>query len=136
MTDFDWRGTFFNAEVNALHADAFGGRVFADDEWDWETLVARHSLGWVVARNDDHLAGFLNVVWDGLTHAWLQDVMVAAAVRHRGVGVRMVELATAAARAAGCEWLHVDFEPDLRDFYFGACRFEPTQAGLLRLSPP
>lgn len=136
MTDFDWRGAFFNAEVNALHADAFGGRVFADDEWDWETLVARHSLGWVVARNDDHLAGFLNVVWDGLTHAWLQDVMVAAAVRHRGVGVRMVELATAAARAAGCEWLHVDFEPDLRDFYFGACRFEPTQAGLLRLSPP
>lgn len=136
MSEFTWRGAFVNAEVNALHAEAFGGRVFGDDEWDWETLVARHSLGWVVARNDDVLGGFggfLNVVWDGFTHAWLQDVMVAAAVRHRGVGLRMVEVATDAARAAGCEWLHVDFEPELRDFYLGACRFEPTQAGLLRL---
>ena len=133
MTEFIWRGEFRNAEVNALHAEAFGGRVFADDEWDWETLVARHSLGWVVARDGELLIGLVNVVWDGFTHAWLQDVMVAASARHQGVGRRMVEVATDAARAAGCEWLHVDFEPELRDFYLVACRFVPTEAGLLRL---
>lgn len=133
MTDFTWRGTFHNTEVNVLHAEAFGGRVFGDAEWDWQDLVARHSLGWVVARDGEHLAGFLNIVWDGWTHAWLQDVMVAASSRHRGVGVQLVSVATAAARAAGCEWLHVDFEPDLGEFYLGACGFEPTQAGLLRL---
>ena len=33
-----------------------------------------------------------------------------------------------------CEWLHVDFEEDLRPFYFAACGFTPTDAGLLALS--
>jgi GNAT superfamily N-acetyltransferase len=98
-------------------------------------LVARHSLGWVAAREDQLLVGFVNVVWDGFTHAWLQDVMVAGSARHQGIGMRLVEVAGDAARAAGCEWLHVDFEPALREFYLGACHFEPTEAGLLRLSP-
>ena len=39
----------------------------------------------------------------------------------------------APAREARCEWLHVDFEDDLRSFYFDACGFISTNAGLLRL---
>ena len=38
------------------------------------------------------------------------------------------------AKAAGCEWLHVDFEPDLAPFYFDACGFRPTPAGLIHLA--
>jgi hypothetical protein len=34
---------------------------------------------------------------------------------------------------AGCEYSHVDFEDHLRPFYFGACGFAPTNAGLLSL---
>jgi hypothetical protein len=37
------------------------------------------------------------------------------------------------AKAAGCEYLHVDFEDDLSDFYYGAGGFTPTSAGLLSL---
>jgi hypothetical protein len=37
------------------------------------------------------------------------------------------------ARDAGCEWLHVDFEDHLRRFYFEACGFQPTNAGLIAL---
>ena len=36
-------------------------------------------------------------------------------------------------RAAGCEWLHVDFESDLEPFYFESCGFRPTPAGLIHL---
>ena len=50
-----------------------------------------------------------------------------------GVGTRLVELAVEGARAAGCEWLHVDFEDHLRGFYFDACGFVPTNAGLIEL---
>ena len=32
-----------------------------------------------------------------------------------------------------CEYLHVDFDDDLSDFYLGACGFTPTNAGLLTL---
>jgi GNAT superfamily N-acetyltransferase len=132
---YEWRGEFTSGEANALHAEAFATRVFSDDEWDWRAIVAAHSLGWVVAR-DDHgqLAGFVNIVWDGLVHAWIQDVMVAAQVGRQGVGTQLVARAADGARAAGCEWLHVDFDDDLRDFYFGACGFTPTNAGLIQLS--
>ena len=41
--------------------------------------------------------------------------------------------AAAGARRAGCEWLHVDFDPEYRTFYFDVCGFEPTDAGLIAL---
>ena len=85
--DLQWRGVFANAEVNALHAEAFHTRVFSDEEWDWRTIVEAHSLGWVVARDESGaLVGFVNVITDGVVHAWIQDVMVAAAAAHQGVG--------------------------------------------------
>ncbi|MBI4935776.1 MAG: hypothetical protein HY828_17985 [Actinobacteria bacterium] len=34
------------------------------------------------------------------------------------------------------EWLHVDFDDDLRPFYFDACGFRPTNAGLMELRAP
>jgi GNAT superfamily N-acetyltransferase len=128
-----WRGPFTSSEANQLHADAFGARVFRDDEWDWRDQVAAHSLGWVTAREGEALAGFVNVVWDGGVHAWLQDVMVAAANRHVGVGRRLVDAARDGARAAGCDWLHVDFADELAPFYLDACGFRPTRAGLMAL---
>jgi RimJ/RimL family protein N-acetyltransferase len=130
---YDWRGAFTNAEVNELHAEAFETRVFTDDEWDWRRLTAAHSLGWVTARRDGDLVGFVNVVWDGLVHAWLQDTMVARRARGEGVGTDLVATARDHAAAAGCEWLHVDFDDDLRSFYVDACGFRPTAAGLLAL---
>ena len=53
--------------------------------------------------------------------------------RHAGVGSELVLRAAAHSREAGCEWLHVDFDDDLASFYFNACGFQPTQAGLIHL---
>ena len=128
-----WRGAFTSAEVNALHAEAFETRVYDESEWNWAELVHRHSLGWVVARDDADLAGFVNVLWDGLIHAWLQDVMVASKARGRGIGTELVRRARDGAKAAGCEFLHVDFEDQLSSFYYDACGFTPAKAGLLTL---
>lgn len=128
-----WRGDFASSEVNALHAAAFDHRIYDDSDWDWRALVEQHSLGWVVAREDQALVGFLNVVWDGSEHAWLQDVIVDPQCQRRGIGTLLVEEATASARLAGCEWLHVDFEPAHRAFYLDACGFRPAEAGLLHL---
>jgi GNAT superfamily N-acetyltransferase len=130
---YEWRGAFDNDEVNELHAEAFETRVFTAEEWDWRDLTEHHSLGWVVARDGVRLVGFANVPWDGLVHAWLQDVMVAASARRSGVGARIVATAREGARASGCEWLHVDFDETLRPFYIEACGFTPTGAGLIAL---
>jgi len=128
-----WRGTFTNVEVNALHAEAFRAPTDDVSERNWSALVERQSLGWVLARDDGRLVGFVNVTWDGLLHAWILDTMVASGARRRGVGKNLVATARAEATHAGCEWLHVDFTDDLRPFYVDACGFTPTSAGLMAL---
>jgi GNAT superfamily N-acetyltransferase len=75
----------------------------------------------------------VNVAWDGDVHAFILDTLVTAEARHQGVGAALVAVARDRARAAGCQWLHVDFEDHLRAFYFDACGFTPTNAGLLAL---
>jgi predicted N-acetyltransferase YhbS len=127
---YEWRGDLDSAEVNALHAEAFEHRVLEDD---WKRQLHDHSLGWVCARDDGELVGFVNVAWDGGVHAFVLDTMVAARAGRQRVGTQLVVLAVAEARAAGCEWLHVDFDDHLRTFYFDACGFTPTNAGLIAL---
>jgi len=131
VIDYSWRGPFTNAELNALHAEGFGHRLL---DADWQAQVSGHSLGWVSARENDQLVGFVNVAWDGGVHAFLLDTLVTARARRRGVGTKLVAIAVDGARAAGCEWLHADFEEHLRSFYLGSCGFSPTNAGLVALT--
>jgi GNAT superfamily N-acetyltransferase len=131
---FQWRGPFENTEINGLHADAFDSGAGAGDERNWTEILARHSLGWVVARGGSRLVGFVNVVWDGFAHAWVQDLMVSRADRLGGIGTEMVSMVREESRKAGCKWLHVDFEDSLDKFYFQSCGFTPTTGGLIRLS--
>src|SRR6478672_8239652 len=54
MIDYSWRGSFTNAELNALHAEGFDHKVLDDD---WVAQVSRHSLGWVCARDGEGVVG-------------------------------------------------------------------------------
>jgi GNAT superfamily N-acetyltransferase len=127
----EWRSQFDNRALNELHAAAFEHRPFDDD---WATQVQRHSLGWVCGWEDGgRLVGFVNVAWDGGVHAFVLDTVVHPSHQRQGLGAAMVQLATEQARAAGCEWLHVDFDDHLRPFYLEACGFEETNAGLINL---
>ena len=73
----------------------------------------------------------MNVAWDGGDHAFLIDTKVRADLWRRGIGTDLVRIATHHAKQAGCEWLHVDFHDGLRLFYFDACGFTNTNAGLI-----
>jgi GNAT superfamily N-acetyltransferase len=117
---FEWRAGFSNEALNALHAEAFDHAV---PDHDWLAQVRGHSLGWVCAFDGETLIGFVNVPWDGALHAFIMDPVVLKRYERQGVGTALVALATEHARAAGCKWLHVDFDEPLRGFYFGACGF-------------
>lgn len=130
MIDYAWRGRFTNDEVNALHAEGFRHRPL---DIDWWGQLDRHSLGWVIARDGDDLVGFVNVAWDGGVHAFVLDTVVGETARHIGIGTRLVGVAADSSKAAGCEWLHVDFEAHLTAFYFDGCGFRPSNAGLIQL---
>jgi GNAT superfamily N-acetyltransferase len=81
------------------------------------------------------LVSFVNVAWDGGDHAFLLDTKTRGAFQRRGIAAKVVQLAARHAKAAGCEWLHVDFEDldRLGSFYFDACGFHSTNAGLIHL---
>ncbi|HEY3523321.1 MAG TPA: GNAT family N-acetyltransferase [Candidatus Limnocylindrales bacterium] len=128
--DYQWRGPFANDELNRLHAEGFAHDVL---DIDWRGQVERHSLGWGCAREEGRLVGFVNLAWDGGVHAFVLDTLTARSARRRGIGTRLVERAVDAAREAGCEWVHVDFDPELAAFYFDACGFHTTPAGLKAL---
>jgi ribosomal protein S18 acetylase RimI-like enzyme len=120
-----------DAALSRLHARAFGA---AQHAVPWGRRLQRHALTWIGAFDGDRLIGFVQVAWDGGEHAFLLDTAVHPDHRRRGVGVRLVEAAVRDVAAAGCTWLHVDFEPHLAGFYLDRCGFRGTAAGLLRLT--
>jgi len=124
-----WRGPLSDGEMVEL-VTSHGGSPDAG----WWDRIRPHSLGWVTARiGEGQVVGFVNVVTDGGDHAFLIDTKTRGSHQRRGIGTRVVGFAAEHAKAAGCEWLHVDFEPELRDFYLDACGFRPTDAGLIPL---
>ncbi|MGI8405596.1 MAG: GNAT family N-acetyltransferase [Thermomicrobiales bacterium] len=117
-------------ELNRLRRTAWDGPQHGN--WD---PVFTHSLGWVCATEadrSDRLIGFVNVAWDGDSHAFLLDTTVDREYQRRGIGRDLVLEAAALARERGAEWLHVDYDPELDGFY-RSCGFRPTAAGLLNL---
>lgn len=118
-------------ELSRLHDIAFGtpGEVVP-----WADRVRRFSVTWVGAFDGDALVGFVHAVWDGGSHAFVLDTSVHPAYQHRGIGASLISRLIDDVRAAGCDWLHVDYEPHLRSFYEEACGFRPTDAGLIELN--
>jgi ribosomal protein S18 acetylase RimI-like enzyme len=117
-------------QLSTLHALAFEAPV---EVQPWAARLERHALTWVGAFSNDRLVGFVQVCWDGGAHAFVLDTAVHPEYGRQGIGKQLVRTAAAEASAAGCEWLHVDYETHLANFYLKACGFTPTDAGLLKL---
>ena len=105
----------------------------------WENHVEREfgpilekSLTYVGAFDASRLIGFVNVAWDGGIHGFILDTTVHRGFQHRGIGTEIMKWAAKIAIERGIEWLHVDFEPHLKEFYEG-CGYRKTEAGLLHL---
>jgi GNAT superfamily N-acetyltransferase len=103
--------------------------VIAVISYQWRGSVRNPELNALHADGFGHR--LLDDDWEA--HAFILDTLVATAARRHGIGTRMVTIAAEQARAARCEWLHVDFEEHLRSFYLDSCGFRPTPAGLIAL---
>ncbi len=130
MISYRERCAVDDVALSQLHAAAFAEtpRLVR-----WGERLARHSLTWFGAADDERLVGFVNVAWDGDRHAFLLDAVVAPPRQRHGIGTGLVARAVRAASDAGCTWLHADYAADLAPFVEGACGLVPTRAALVRL---
>ena len=120
--------TVSNDELNALFAEP--GQIH--EPVDFRPILER-SLAFVCAYQASRLIGFVNLAWDGGIHAFVLDPTVHPEFRRRGIGKTLVKKAVETAKQRGIEWVHVDFEPHLQDFY-DKCGFKNTRAGIINLS--
>ncbi len=118
-----------DAQLNALFAAAWTKHTASDFQ-----PILQHSLAYVCAYREEALVGFVNLAWDGGIHAFLLDTTVHPTLQRQGLGRELVARAVATARDRGIQWVHVDYEPHLCDFY-RRCGFRPTAAGLIQLTP-
>ena len=121
-----------DVSLSRLHAIAFDNAP--SEVLPWAERLREHSLSWVGAFDQESLIGFVHACWDGGLHAFLLDTVVDPRFQRQGVGQKLVQSLVEQVRAAGCEWLHVDYEPHLDSFYRDACGFTATGAGLLMVS--
>lgn len=116
-----------NDELNTLFAAAW----LEHSSRDFNPILSR-SLAFVCAYHGERLVGFVNLAWDGGYHVFLLDTTVHPEFRRRGIGRELVRRAVAEADGRGVEWVHVDYESHLQNFY-EQCGFANTAAGLMRL---
>ena len=117
-----------NAELDELYGVSWPHH---QPPYDFGPELA-HALAYVCAYSGDELIGFVRLAWDGGIHAFLLEPTVRPEFRRRGIGKTLVERVVEVARDRGIEWVHVDYDPELRAFY-DACGFTPSDAGLIHL---
>jgi len=128
MIEYEISPDVTNETLNALFADAWRDHAPRDF-----SAVLSQNLGHVCAIADGVLVGFVNVAWDGDKHAFLLDPTVRSDLQRQGIGTHLVRQAIDFAKSKDVEWLHVDYEPRLAEFY-AKCGFRTTEAGLMNLN--
>jgi hypothetical protein len=68
--------------------------------------ILKRSLVYICAYLGSSLLGFVNVAWDGGTHAFLLNTTGHPDLLQRGIGRRLVLLAADEARECSIQWLH------------------------------
>ncbi|MCX6690161.1 MAG: GNAT family N-acetyltransferase [Methanoregula sp.] len=64
-----------------------------------------------------HAIGMGRVISDGVSDAYIQDLVVQPAYRDRGIGVQILTLLVEHCKKAGLTWIGLIAEPDSEAFY-------------------
>jgi len=91
------------------------------DEWDPAhiPLLVRSTFAFVVAvhRQSGRTVGMGRAISDGVSDAYIQDLVVLPEFRRRGVGKALLMRLVEVCRARGISWIALVAEPGTSDFY-------------------
>lgn len=110
----------FSDEFLAAAAGLYriAGWVGQDDDCGFLAQALRNSCAVCVACDEaGGLAGMGRALGDGISDAYIQDVVVAPEHRRRGVGGAIVRALVAELRKRGVDWIGLVGEPGTEEFY-------------------
>lgn len=79
--------------------------------------IIENSFLFAGAFADGELIGMARVISDGISDAYIQDVVVDPAYRKRGVGKTLVLTLAEELRKTGVDWIGLVAEPGTAEFY-------------------
>jgi len=89
----------------------------AEDDPRQAAAIIRGSHCFVVAEADGRVIGMGRAISDGVSDAYIQDVVVDPAFRGRGIGGRIVADLVRRLRQDGIGWIGLGAEAGTHDFY-------------------
>lgn len=103
--------------------------------WDrsedtYQEILNRHYTYYIVRNEDNQLIGYMSVLSDGISDAFLLDLVVHPQYQRKGLGKRIVKKAITDIKAAGIRCIQVAFNSDLESFY-EKCGFYIFKGGII-----
>lgn len=89
--------------------------------WDGQTEQVKQTIGrsyfWAGGFAAEELVAYIEVISDGIDDAYIRNLIVHPKYQRRGLGLRLLGLATGRIKAEGIKMANVLFEPELESFY-------------------
>ena len=79
--------------------------------------LIKGSFAFAVAVKDDKAVGMGRILSDGISDAYIQDVVVLPRFQHQGIGKRIIETLTQHCFSRGIHWIALIAEPGSKEFY-------------------
>lgn len=103
--------------------------------WDrgegiYETILQRHYTYYTVRMNNADLIGYMSVLSDGVSDAFLLDLMIHPQAQRKGIGERLVKYAIRDLKHDGIRCIQVTFEQGIKCFY-EKCGFHIFGGGII-----
>jgi N-acetylglutamate synthase-like GNAT family acetyltransferase len=99
-------------------------------EGTYEKTLPRHYAHYTARGTDNRLVGYMSVLSDGVSDAFLLDLAVHPHCRKNGLGARIVRRAIRDLKEAGVRCVQVTFTDDLEPFY-AQCGFHMIKGGII-----
>ncbi|MBQ4106403.1 MAG: GNAT family N-acetyltransferase [Lentisphaeria bacterium] len=118
---FDWITGADTATVLRLYSAV--GWCEPDDRGEWVDAMFAGSCAAIGAFDGDRAVGFARALSDGVSDAFIQDVVVDPAYRKRGIARELVTRLVAELERRGVDWIGLVGVPGTRRLY-ESCGFE------------
>ena len=99
-------------------------------EGTYQEVLNRYFTYYIVRNRKDQLVGYMSILSDGISDAFLVDLVVHPEHQGKGLGTQIVKKALTDIKEAGIRCIQVTFSYDLEPFY-KKCGFHIFKGGII-----